>query len=424
MLQKNQKLPQYTVSLGYLSQYFSFDVNLPTYTSCAKVWPSRKWKIHWFNIIFGKVTQKVKSTVIAKGILKSLAVIVCIAILVWVLYQIQSLIMYCIIAAFIALLARPIVYFLRRKLKFANIIAVVTTMLFIIGIFVGLAALFVPVISDQSDNFALFDIETIQQKVNDLFMKISGLLGASDEVVEEIMDDANIEDNVLDNLEVGFIPKLFATILNLLSSIGVGVFSVIFISFFFLKDSQLIQKLILQMVPLSHQKQTLNSISQTKNLLSSYFVGIIIQMTIIFVFYAAGLLIAGIDNALIIALFCAMFNVIPYVGPLIGGSLMLLLAITSNLDMDFNTVVVQKTIYVLVAFIIGQLVDNFFSQPLIFSNKMKSHPLEIFLVIVATGLMFGVVGMIIAVPLYTVIKVVLKEFTSEIRIVDALTKDM
>ena len=73
---------------------------------------------------------------------------------------------------------------------------------------------------------------------------------------------------------------------------------------------------------------------------------------------------------------------------------------------------------------IGQLIDNFFSQPFIFSNSVKSHPLEIFLVIIIAGLLFGVVGMIVAVPGYTAIKVILKEFLAENQIVKRLTKNL
>jgi len=79
---------------------------------------------------------------------------------------------------------------------------------------------------------------------------------------------------------------------------------------------------------------------------------------------------------------------------------------------------------VMIGFIIGQLVDNFFSQPFIFSKSVKSHPLEIFLIIVIGGLIFGVVGMIIAVPTYTAIKVILKEFLADNKIVKQLTKNM
>ena len=80
------------------------------------------------------------------------------------------------------------------------------------------------------------------------------------------------------------------------------------------------------------------------------------------------------------------------------------------------------TIWAVVGFVIGQLIDNFISQPKIFSTATKAHPLEIFLVILIAGVLFGIVGLIVAVPAYTAIKVILKEFLSENKVVKKLTK--
>ena len=104
--------------------------------------------------------------------------------------------------------------------------------------------------------------------------------------------------------------------------------------------------------------------------------------------------------------------------------LMIILSMTSNLDADFSTIILPKTIYVMIGFIIGQLIDNFFSQPYIFSKSVKSHPLEIFIIILVGGTLFGPIGMIAAIPFYTSLKVILKEFLSNNRIVKSLTKDL
>jgi predicted PurR-regulated permease PerM len=103
---------------------------------------------------------------------------------------------------------------------------------------------------------------------------------------------------------------------------------------------------------------------------------------------------------------------------------MIVLTMTSNLDQSFSEVILPKTFWVFIVFIIGQLIDNFLSQPIIFSKSVKSHPLEIFLVILITGILFGVIGLIVAIPAYTAIKVILKEFLSENKIVKKLTKDI
>ena len=103
---------------------------------------------------------------------------------------------------------------------------------------------------------------------------------------------------------------------------------------------------------------------------------------------------------------------------------MVLLTMTTFIDADFSTVILPKAIYVLIGLTVGQLIDNFFSQPFIFSTSVKSHPLEIFLIIIIAGLLFGVVGMVVAVPGYTAIKVILKEFLAENSFVKKLTKNL
>ena len=109
---------------------------------------------------------------------------------------------------------------------------------------------------------------------------------------------------------------------------------------------------------------------------------------------------------------------------MIGGGIMILLTMTSNLGQDFSLVIIPITLKVILVITIGQLIDNFLSQPLIFSKSVKSHPLEIFLIIIIGGLLFGVIGMIVAVPSYTALKVILKEFLSENKVVQKLTKDL
>ena len=74
---------------------------------------------------------------------------------------------------------------------------------------------------------------------------------------------------------------------------------------------------------------------------------------------------------------------------------------SSNLGLDFQSEIVPKTSYVFIGYVIAQLIDNFVSQPLIFSKSVKSHPLEIFLIIIIGGILFGITGMILAVPTYT-----------------------
>ena len=365
-----------------------------------------------------------KSKTIANGILRAVGILVGIALLLYFLYKIQSVIAYILIAAVIALIGRPIVSFLRRRLKFPNTLSVIVVMLLMVGAFVSVAILFVPIITEQGKNLALLDLDKLQKDLNTLYMEVIHYFGAPKEIADGIIKKTDIEKNIQENLDPGMIPRFLNSIVTILSSIGIGAFSVLFISFFFLKDSNLLQNSLITLVPKDKEIRLINSMEKIKNLLSRYFVGLLMQLLILFAIYSITLLLVGLEHAVLVAFFCALFNIIPYIGPIIGGALMIVLTMTSNLDAGFVEEILPKTGYVLIGLTIGQLVDNFFSQPIIFSNSVKSHPLEIFLVIVIAGLLFGVMGMIIAVPGFTAIKVILKEFLAENKIVKRLTKNL
>ncbi|WP_439152700.1 AI-2E family transporter [Winogradskyella sp.] len=360
------------------------------------------------------------SKIIANGILRAVGILLAIALILVFLYEIQAVIVYIAVAAVISLIGRPIIIFLRRKLKFNNTIAVVVTMILFIGLFIGLIGLFIPLVAEQGHNLALLDIDQLQRNVQDLYNQIVSYFEFKNIDVEQSIKDSGL----LSKLDFTYIPEFLNNLVSGLGSFSIGLFSVLFISFFFLKDSHLFENGIMTFIPSGNESKTRNSFLIIKNLLSRYFVGLIFQILILFIIYTIVLLIFDINNAIVIAFLCALLNLVPYVGPVISGFLMLLLSMSSNLGESFSEVILPKTTYVMIGFIVAQLVDNFFSQPFIFSKSVKSHPLEIFLVIIIAGILFGIVGMIVAVPTYTAIKVVLKEFLSDYKVVKKLTKDL
>jgi len=360
------------------------------------------------------------SKIISNGILRALGILSLIALILFFLYKIQSVIVYIAIAVVISLIGRPIILFLRRKLKFNNTVAVIVTMIFLIGLFVGLIGLFIPLIAEQGHNLSLLNIEQLQNNVENLYREAMLYFEINNIDVEQSLKDSNM----LSKLNFGLIPDFLNSIVSGFGSFSIGLFSVLFILFFFLKDSKLFEDGIMMFVSDGNESRLKKSFDKIKDLLSRYFVGLIFQILILFVIYTIVLLIFGIDNAIVIAFLCALLNLIPYVGPLVSAFLMIVLTMSSNLNESFSDVILPKTIYVMIGFVIAQLVDNFASQPIIFSKSVKSHPLEIFLVIIIAGLLFGVIGMVVAVPSYTAIKVILKEFLSEHKIVKKLTKGL
>ena len=360
------------------------------------------------------------STIITNGILRALGIILGILLLLLFLYEIQSVIVYITIAAVISLIGLPIVRFLKNKLKFNNTFAVIVTIVLLISLVTGLIGLFVPLVLEQGHNLSLLNIEELRTTIDSLYTKIISFFAAKDIEIGRSFDKTNF----LSSLAYSIIPNFFNSIISGFGSFSIGLFSVLFISFFLLKDSKLLEEGIMMFVPRGKEKGSRRSLHKINDLLSRYFVGLVFQILILFIIYTIVLSIFSVNNAIVIAFLCALLNLIPYIGPMIGGALMMFLTMTSFIGSDFQSVILPKTIYVMLGFLFGQLVDNFFSQPVIFSKSVKSHPLEIFLVILIAGVLFGVIGLIVAIPAYTALKVILKEFLSNNKIVDQLTKNL
>ncbi len=358
------------------------------------------------------------SNTITNGILRAIAIIVGVLSLLYFLYEIQSVIAYVTISIVIALIGSPIIHFLKRRLKFPNALAVVITMLLFLGILTGVISMFIPLIIKQGENLSLLNIEQLQINIEQLLIYINDyFITYNIDILNELKNA-----DLFKNLKA--IPDLLNAIIGTIGSLSVGLFSVIFITFFLMKDSRIMENSLYVLVNDKSEPKLRNALISINHLLSRYFIGLVLQILILFIIYLIVLLIFGIENAIVIAFLCALLNLIPYIGPLFGGILLLFLTMSNNLGQDFQTEILPTTIYVMIGYLIAQFIDNNISVPIIFSKSVKSHPLEIFLVIIIGGILFGIVGMIVAVPTYTSIKVILKAFLPANKIVKLMTKDL
>lgn len=357
---------------------------------------------------------------ISFGIVRAILLLTGIFLFLLFLQKIQSVVLYILIAAVVSLIGRPIVVFLKTRLKFGNTSASILTLSILIIVFLGLISLFVPLLIEQGKNLSLLNVDNLESTLNLLYQDFSEYL----KTLGFSLESSVWNGNWLSSIDFSIIPDMINSIGKTLSSFTIGLFSVVFISFFLLKDSKILENSILLLAPKNKTNRLKGSMEAIKNLLSRYFIGLLLQISILFVVYTLLLILIGVDNALIIAFLCALLNLIPFVGPLIAGVLMIILTMTNFIGADFDSVIMSKVIFVSIGFMFGQLIDNFFSQPFIFSNSVRSHPLEIFIIIIISGLLAGPLGMIVAIPCYTSVKVILKEFLSENRIVKALTKNL
>jgi predicted PurR-regulated permease PerM len=361
-----------------------------------------------------------KANTISKGFLQTIAIVFGILLLIYFLYKIQSLLLYLFIAGVISLIFRPVVYFFKHKLKVGRNLSAFITLLIIGGLFTLILWLFVPIILEQSKNISEIDFEMVKTDLNELSIQASEYLG-----VEKInIIEAFKRTEFVRNFDSEIVESFVNVFVNNITNFIIGLFSVLFISFFLLKDERMISNAVAIFAEEGKERRFLRVLDKVKELLSRYFIGLMIQTMIMAVFYLVLLSYIDVKNALAIAVICAFLNIVPYLGPLLGGVVMILVVVSNNLGADFSSDLLPLLVKVMIGVAIAQLIDNLVSQPFIFSQSVRSHPLEVFIVIICGGLLFSIPGMILAVPVYTTIKVISKEFLSEYKIVKQLTKNL
>ena len=354
------------------------------------------------------------------GIVNAVAILAGVALLVWFLYKIQELILFIGLAMVLSLVGRPLVHFLKFRVKMDNKLASVLTLLVIIGVIGFLLSIFIPVVIDQGRHISKIDFNQVKQDLNELNVQASDYLGVDHFTLIEALKQSPYAQNF--GMEV--IPSFIQSFFGSIGSIVVGIFAVLFISFFLLKDESLIARSVLTLSRSGDEEKFKRILIKINELLSRYFIGLLCQICILVLFYSVLLLYLDVNDAIAVALICAFLNIVPYLGPVIGFVIMLLVIISNNLGADFSSGLLPLLIIASIGYGLAQLFDNLITQPVIFGRSVRSHPLEIFMVILIGGYVFGILGMVIAVPAYTSVKVVAKEFLSEHKLVKHLTRNL
>jgi Predicted permease len=352
-------------------------------------------------------------------------------VLLAIVWFFRSIVVYILVSGVLSIMGRPLVdLFCRiriRKLKFPRALAALLTLLIIWGVIIMFFVIFVPLVTKEINYFSTIDSEKIVQIVQEPLNKLENLFKTFN---RNIGDQISIQDyfakKVSSVLSIDMIQNFLGSLVGILGNILVAIFSITFITFFFLKDQHLFFESILMWVPEKYTENFRRALNSIKNLLTRYFIGIVIQSTCIMILIDIGMTIAGIDfqQALVMGLIIGILNVIPYVGPWLGLFIAIVMGVASHIQMDFKTVVVPLVYYMIIVEAITHLIDNIVFQPVIFSNSVKAHPLEIFIVILAAGYAAGIPGMILGIPGYTVVRVFAREFFNNFKAVQRITSSL
>lgn len=351
---------------------------------------------------------------------------------VFLVWFFKNIIIYFLVAGVLSLLTRPVFKLLlkihikrwRMKRWLASLISMLTLFLVIGGLF----AIFIPLMTDQARIIANIDYtevsKSLEQPVEklDSFVIKYNLLGEDSTTRQPLSFTEYLDMKITQLMSFTTISSIAGSVVGVTGSFLVGLGAVMFILFFFLKEEDMFSNIILSVTPEKYERQMANAYRRIVNLLTRYFGGVFIQILSVSTVIPIGLWIVGVPNALLIGVLSGVFNIIPYVGPVLGAMLGLSLSLAVNLDANMmGPELGWLMLQVFSVFVVAQLLDNFVFQPFIFSSSVKAHPLEIFAAILAGSTLAGIPGMILAVPVYTVIRVMAQEFFSEFRVVRRLT---
>lgn len=342
-----------------------------------------------------------------------------------IVYYFSDIVAYVLVSWVLSLIGQPFMHFFQKKVRIGkfkigvNTSAVLTLLIFIL-IATLLILMFVPLIVEQANNLATVDYATIAKALEEPIQQLNNWVANMGIVESGKSPSDQVQEALSGWFEPSKIGNLFSSALGFAGNFLVAIFSILFITFFFLKENRLFVNFLTLLVPKGYEYKVKKSMKNITTMLTRYFGGITLQVTIITLIVSIALSLLGVKNALLIGFFAALINVIPYLGPLIGASFAVFITISSNLGLDFYSEMLPLIAKVGGVFAFMQLTDNFILQPYIFSNSVSAHPLEIFLVILIGGKLGGIVGMILAIPSYTVLRVIASVFLSEFKIVQQL----
>ena len=344
----------------------------------------------------------------------------------------RSVLAYILIAVVVSLIAKPVMTALEKinikGFKAPHWLLAAITLIVVVGLLSTLIILIIPLISSIVKDVSMMNIESAAKSIAAPLSELNAYLQTNFPALgNDFRLELAIGKEVQNIVNISGFSSFIGSAASFISSFGVGMFSVVFISFFFIKDDGLFTKIICALVPDRHEQTTEKAISDIGHLLSRYFTGVTVEIFGVALINFLGLwLIArlGINAALGIAFMTGIFNVIPYIGPLMGGALGTLLglilkyssATPVGLDVNFWAF----TAILIAIFCFTQLIDNILYQPLIYSTSIKSTPLEIFIVLLIVGNIGGPLAMIIAIPIYTVFRVIAFRFFGHIKAISRL----
>jgi predicted PurR-regulated permease PerM len=350
--------------------------------------------------------------------------------LLFLMWYFSAIVTYILISAVMSFLGRPLVRWLSliryKKFRIPKGIAALMTLAAMWFLVISFFRFIIPLLLKELETLSEIDIEAFFNSIEEPLLRLLQISGNEPLLVEDRSFYDVMVDQLTSKIDVSQLSNVFVIVAGTVGDLFIGFFAVSFITFFFLKERSMLREGILLIVPTNLEEKVSNILDSISYLLRRYFVGLILQICMVMLLDTIGLNLVGLsfNHAVIIGFICGLFNVIPYLGPWMGAILGLLIGAALNIHADFMSHTLPLLGLMTAVFLTVQIIDNVLFQPLIYSSSVKAHPLEIFLVILAAGSMAGILGMFLAIPAYTIARVIAKEFFVNMKLVRKLTESL
>lgn len=349
---------------------------------------------------------------------------------IFLLWYFSAIITYILISVVLAFIGKPLVHWITlikyKRFKIPKGVAAFTTLVTLWIVFISFFRFIIPLLINELNTLSEIDFAMVLNSIEEPIIQFLRFFSKDPLAFENQTFLDVVTENIGNKIDFSQLSNVFAVIAGTIGELLIGFFSVSFITFFFLKEETMFREVIILLVPTSYETKVAHILDSISYLLRRYFIGLTFEVFMVMLLVTIGLTIVGVafEHAVVIGLFCGLFNVIPYLGPWMGAAVGLLIGAALNIDADFMEHTLPLLGFMLLVFATVQILDNILFQPLIYSSSVKAHPLEIFLVILAAGSLAGILGMILAIPVYTILRVIAKEFFVNMKIVKKLTQNL
>ncbi|MDR0385613.1 MAG: AI-2E family transporter [Prevotellaceae bacterium] len=361
---------------------------------------------------------------------QKILIVASIIVVLFLAWYFRTIVAYLLISAILALVGKPIVVFLSRiKTGKRNIprwicaSIALGTIMFILYLFLSF---FIPLIATHAQALAKVNINEVVVFFTDPFMQLESFIQTVFANSKFSFDEL-LFDELRSVFDSSVVLKYFGSITDFIVSMAIAIFAISFITFFFMKEENLFIDGLVILFPVQYESGIRHAWNNSTKLLMRYFIGVFFDMICVMTVLTVGLkFVVGLDfsTAILLGFIAGILNVIPYVGPLIAAGISIMVIIANIGAGAFPAEAEYSVIFIkaLCVFIAMKVLDDTVFQPYIFANSIKAHPLEIFLLILIAGSFSGIVGMLIAIPIYTIFRVFAKEFLNRFRVVQKLTE--